>query len=466
MTLFARATSLPWLITEDGLRTVLDIASRETLDPDLARQIREDREARPSAVAARAGKPLDGAERVSVRDGVALLPVVGPIVRRGGLFADVSGASSISRLATDFHTALADPSVRAILLVVDSPGGEANGVNEFAQMVYAARGQKPITAYIEGMGASAAYWIASAADDVVVDAIAVVGSIGAVRTMPSPQGGAARTIEIVSSQSPNKRPDVATERGRQQIQDQVDALADVFVAAVARNRNVSTDTVLADFGQGGLFIGQAAIDVGLADALGSFEQTLADLAQRITPSPYGRPRGMAAQETEPMDFKAFWKGMFQAAAEVEGAPIAAHLETTAENAGDISSVDPVVAAERDAALTELAQLRAHQAQTAQAQIDAAATAFAEAQIASGAFEPGVRADLVALHTAAAAANCTAALAVVLAARPASASVELLPANVDVKPADRGAGDTAAQRAQADSLMAQTPLGQAALARRR
>src|SRR5690242_6636329 len=128
MTLFSLACSVPWLITEEAFRTVLAIAEREHLDPELARQIREERETRPSAVAARAGKPLDGAERVSVRDGVALLPVLGPIVRRGGFFSDVSGASSIARLATDFHTALADPQIRAILLVVDSPGGEANGV--------------------------------------------------------------------------------------------------------------------------------------------------------------------------------------------------------------------------------------------------------------------------------------------------------------------------------------------------
>ena len=83
MNLFSLACSVPWLITEDAFRTVLDIAAREELDPELARQIREEREARPSAVAARAGKPLDGTERVSVRDGVALVPVIGPIVRRG-----------------------------------------------------------------------------------------------------------------------------------------------------------------------------------------------------------------------------------------------------------------------------------------------------------------------------------------------------------------------------------------------
>src|SRR5690625_78334 len=112
------ATSLQWAITDDALRTLLEVAARENLTPEV--------------VEAELGRPLQNTDRVTIRDGVATIPVVGPIFRRASLFTRVSGATSIEQLALDFQEALTDPQVRAILLNVDSPGGEVNGVSEFA----------------------------------------------------------------------------------------------------------------------------------------------------------------------------------------------------------------------------------------------------------------------------------------------------------------------------------------------
>ncbi|MBA3888929.1 MAG: S49 family peptidase [Gemmatimonadaceae bacterium] len=89
-----------------------------------------------------------------------------------------------------------------------------------------------------------------------------------------------KTIEIVSSQSPNKRMDPTEDVGRAQLQKVIDDLADVFIAGVAANRGVTTDTVLADFGQGGVFVGRLAVEQGLADAVGTYESTLAELRDR------------------------------------------------------------------------------------------------------------------------------------------------------------------------------------------
>jgi signal peptide peptidase SppA len=248
---------------------VLTIANRENDDPE--------------AVEAQLGRPLDNTRTVSVRNGVASIPIEGPIFRRANLFTEISGGASVEIIARDLNKALDDQSVRAVMLVIDSPGGEVNGINELADMLYAARGRKPITAYVEGVGASAAYWIASAADEVVADATAALGSIGVIMTMRDPSKTSARDIEFVSSQSPNKNPNPATESGRSQIQSIVDSLADVFVSTVARNRSVSRETVLSDFGQGGILIGQKAVDAGLADRLGSYEQVLAELSDRTQP---------------------------------------------------------------------------------------------------------------------------------------------------------------------------------------
>lgn len=260
---FAFAATLTWAIQGEWLERVLLIANREGAGVE--------------AVEKELGRQLDNTQTMTVRDGVAVLPVVGPIFRRANLFTEVSGATSIDILARDFNAALADPNVKAILLNVDSPGGEITGVAEFAQMV--ADAKKPCVAYVGGLGCSAAYWIASAADRVVIDPTAQVGSIGVVQAMPNPDAKSAADVEIVSSQSPKKRPNVATESGRAVIQERVDALADVFVATVARYRDVTQAKVLADFGRGATLVGESAVREGMADAIGSYESTLADLAR-------------------------------------------------------------------------------------------------------------------------------------------------------------------------------------------
>ena len=281
--------SAQWAIDEPYLQTILEIAAREnTLTPE--------------AVAAKLGRPLENTRAVSIRDGVAVIPVTGPIFPRANLFTQVSGGTSVDVMARDFNAAMDDPAVRAILLDVDSPGGQATGVNELANMIHQARGGKPITAYVSGSAASGAYWIASAADQIVADATASLGSIGVVAgyrdTSARDEKAGVKSVEIVSSQSPNKRPDMSTDEGRKQIQDRVDAIAEVFVTTVARNRSVDPDTVLRDFGAGGILIGADAVNAGLADRLGSFENVLADLATKTL----GRRKGddlMADQNTEP-----------------------------------------------------------------------------------------------------------------------------------------------------------------------
>ena len=281
--------SAQWAIDTPYLQTILEIAAREnTLTPE--------------AVAAKLGRPLENTRTVSVRDGVAVIPVTGPIFPRANLFTQVSGGTSVDVMARDFHAALDDPAVCAILLEVDSPGGQATGVNELANMIHQARGGKPITAYVSGSAASGAYWIASAADTIVADATASLGSIGVVAgyrdTSARDEKLGVKSVEIVSSQSPNKRPDLSTDEGRKQIQDRVDAIAEVFVTAVARNRSVDPDTVLRNFGAGGILIGADAVNAGLADQLGNFEAVLAELARRTL----GQRKGdnlMADENTEP-----------------------------------------------------------------------------------------------------------------------------------------------------------------------
>ncbi len=136
------------------------------------------------AVEARVGKPLDNRPGgYEVVDGVAVIPVDGVIAKRMNLFSQISGGVSTDLLARDFKAALVDPSVKAIVLAIDSPGGTVDGTVDIARLVYESRGIKPIVAYTDGLMASAAYWIGSATDKVYIGNDAtLVGSIGVVAT--------------------------------------------------------------------------------------------------------------------------------------------------------------------------------------------------------------------------------------------------------------------------------------------
>jgi ClpP class serine protease len=253
-----------WAIEPQALQVIAEIAARE-------------HEADLEALAAKAGQPLLGTRSVEMREGgVAVLSLIGPMFRYANLFTAISGATSLERAAQDLGKALADPRVSAIVLAIDSPGGEVSGVNEFARMVFDARTRKSIVAYISDRGASAAYWIASAAEQIVVDATASVGSVGVLARVITSQNK--NVVEVVSRQSPYKRVDVTTDVGRDHIQRHVDRLAQVFVESVATFRGVDTETVLRNFGQGGILVGSDAVAAGMADRLGSLESTIAGLS--------------------------------------------------------------------------------------------------------------------------------------------------------------------------------------------
>jgi ClpP class serine protease len=375
---YTTITSVDWAMTQDYLDLFVAVALRES-DPI-------------EAVERRLGRPLNNARDVTVRDGVATIPVIGPIFRYADFFTMISGGVTVETLAQDLTAALDDPAVRSIVLHIDSPGGEINGMHELADMIYAARDAKPITAYVGHLGASAGYWLASAAGRVVADATAMLGSIGVVSVMRDPAKTTSKDLEFVSSQSPHKRSDPTTDAGRAVIQARVDALADVFIADVARFRGVSVATVAESFGRGALLVGAAAVVAGMADALGSYEGTLAALSAPA-PFPYALPAIAALSGKE----------------------------------SPVTTEDPTRAAEAEKASAELAQLRAALASERQSRINAEAESFVERQITSSKMLPGERAAWVVLYAAVAADD-------VASPRTGGSRTDLLAAAFSARPA--------------------------------
>src|SRR5574343_468764 len=146
---------------------------------------------------------------------------------------------------------------------------------------------KPVVAYVDGTAASAAYWIATAASQIVMAKNAMAGNVGAVLSLDTRKDPA--KAEIVSSQSPNKRPDVATDAGRAQLQSLVDAQAQVFIEDVAAFRGKTPEAVVADWNGGAVFIAADAVRVGMADRIGTLEEVIAGLAGKHQIKPATQP---------------------------------------------------------------------------------------------------------------------------------------------------------------------------------
>lgn len=267
-----------WALAGDQLEVMAGLSARDLDNINLSELTGF--KLSPTAVALRKGKVNQ--QGVEMRDGIALIPVSGVISRYAGMFEAICGGTSTQTLALRIQSALDDVACKGIVLVCDTPGGEANGIHEISEMIYAARSKKPITAYVSGTGASAGYWIAAACGTVVMDATAMVGSIGTVQSFrfrKEKEDSQFETLELVSSQSPDKRLDPRSERGQQKYQEALDQLSDVFIGCVAKYRGVKRQKVLDDFGQGWCLIGADAVKAGMADKLGSLESVINEMTK-------------------------------------------------------------------------------------------------------------------------------------------------------------------------------------------
>lgn len=271
-----KLASAPWLCDQEHVEFLhgifLRYLDRAASGQPLDRQ----------AIEMEVGRPLDNTRAVTVRGGVATIPVTGTLVRRANMFTEISGGVSTEMLAKDLRAARDDPAVHSILMVFDSPGGEATGINELAGQIRAIRGgDTRIEAYCDGDCASAAYWLASATERITTDATATLGSIGVVTRIRNPEAAGKQThLEFWNSQSPKKRISPSTETGKAAIQGLLDDMAEEFIQSVASDRGVSAETVMEDFGQGFVLVGRKAVVAGLADSVGSEEEVVARLNDR------------------------------------------------------------------------------------------------------------------------------------------------------------------------------------------
>jgi ClpP class serine protease len=277
--LVAMLNGHPFPMTEAGLWVVTAIASRQAISADLLREYRSHADLKPpTAFMVSAGKPVERGSSLRLREnGVAVLPIRGPMIRHGDLFDEISGAASMSSMAKDLGLALSSSDVMSLVLDIESPGGEIPA--ELAEMIRQTDAQKPVTAYIGNWGMSAAYWAATGASRVVAHRTAYVGSVG-VRaifydTTQMEESLGIKRIEMMASQSPAKISDPANPEGRARIQAILDSTADDFIGDVASYLKVSKKKVREDFGQGAAVAAKPAAEIGMIHALDTMEGVIA-----------------------------------------------------------------------------------------------------------------------------------------------------------------------------------------------
>lgn len=261
------AEYLRGVLLKDGIAGLRDLAS-------LRAALMVDDDERPSA---------RGQDIRTARDGatIAVVPIIGPVTQRGGFdMVACEGFRSTDAIATEVRAAAAEPKVDAIVLEVDSPGGEVFGVPEAWQAIRESAKAKPVVAAVNSVSASAAYYLSSAATEIWVNPSGQVGSIGVYALHVDVSKALERMGEHWTFISAGKYKlegnplEPLSEEARAAIQAQVDSYYGDFVRDVARGRGVPVEQVRSGFGEGRMVRAKAAVSERMADHVGTIDQAI------------------------------------------------------------------------------------------------------------------------------------------------------------------------------------------------
>ena len=217
---------------------------------------------------------------------VAVVPVSGPMMSRDSLIARVFGLPTSEGLARQVSGLASDPSIGAIVLDMDTPGGSVGGVKEAADVIAGLRGSKKVVAVSNHLMASAGYFVASGADEIIASPSSLTGSIGVISTHISiakaleDSGVEVNIISAGDFKSEGNQFEPLSEEARGAMQALIDQFYDQFVTTVAKNRGAKPSDVRGGFGRGRVLSAKDALAEGLVDRIESMD----DVLNRLTAS--------------------------------------------------------------------------------------------------------------------------------------------------------------------------------------
>lgn len=209
---------------------------------------------------------------------IGILRVEGPTFQKAGILSCIFGGVGYDEIAEAHRLLMADPDVARIVEIYDTPGGDAAGLPDLADAMFAARGQKPVAAFVSDAAFSAGYWLASTADSITLTRTSGVGSIGVVAAHIDISGFDEKMgLDYSFIHAGERKVDYTMHRplsdeARERLQAEVDRLYGLFTASVARNRGMAEDAVRGT--QAGMFFADNAVAVGLADRVATLDAVL------------------------------------------------------------------------------------------------------------------------------------------------------------------------------------------------
>jgi capsid assembly protease len=225
-------------------------------------------------------------ERIIQRQ-VAVLPLFGTLSQRANMFTKISGATALEDFIVQFRALRNNSQIGAIILNVDSPGGSVFGVPEAAAEIYASRGIKRTIAVANAHALSGAYWIGSAAEELVITPSGLAGSIGLLgvfedrSALEGKDGITHRIFRAGKYKAEGNEYEPLTDAAAAHLQSEVDRYYEMFVSAVAKHRSVTPVQVRNGYGQGRSVGARQAITAGMADRVATLDETIARIQGEI-----------------------------------------------------------------------------------------------------------------------------------------------------------------------------------------
>lgn len=217
--------------------------------------------------------------------GVAVIDVSGTLVQKSSSLRPSSGMLGYNAIRHNFLAALDDKKVKAIVLSVDSPGGEVAGCFDLADLIYESRSIKPTLAILSESAYSAAYALASACEQITVPRTGGTGSVGVIcmhvdQSKAIDKAGLAVTIiKYGDRKADGNQFNPLSKEALERYQSEVDEMGELFVETVARNRNLSADVVRKT--QATTFLGSAGVEIGFADAVMAPDEAFQSLLKEL-----------------------------------------------------------------------------------------------------------------------------------------------------------------------------------------
>lgn len=237
---------------------------------------------------------------------VAIIPIRSEILK----YDQPCGPRGSQSILTDVKSADQNPNIKSILLVVDSPGGQVTGTDLLAEAIR--NSATPIVAFIEGMAASAAYWIISGVSKIIASSdLDRIGSIGTMLMVedlqPALEAQGVKFHEVYASLSVDKNADfnqVLDGKYESYRKNVLDVINTKFHSSIKTNRPAVDESTMT----GKMYFAPEAIALGLIDEIGSLEYAIT-VAAALSPVIKERSLENETKNSEPMKINNTWKAI-------------------------------------------------------------------------------------------------------------------------------------------------------------